>query len=467
MPNSPASTIIQEASALIEARTGLSFDAQLRVNLGAILSELSGGDVLGFVRKLRAQPDSAAGWQELMRALVIGETYFFRNRAHFDLLGDLILPDVSTRRKGLNIWSAGCATGEETYSIGITLHEHLPDLGKHTVHLIGTDINNHAINAARTAIYRTWAFRQTAPDFRARYFDGVENGFHVKPFIRGLATFRQANLLAGPPLPQIDVIFCCNVLLYFDDAAIARVEDLMFDALAPGGWLILGQAEAIRSQRERWTTHIFPGAVAYQRPLAGHKPNLWQISSPTAAKRPPAPLQKPVKKTTSHLNPIPLSYRDAVNRFREERYGEAQAILAEILAQQPSNAAAHVLSACISANRGAMSDARSHLDIALQLDSLQADAHYLKGVLYLENDADSDAMEALRAAIYCRRGHPLAAMILGTLYLRKGETARARRTWDEALRALIGTRRDTPVCDLSDMTAESVISFLSSQLEAL
>ena len=467
MPNQSASAIVQEASVLIEARTGLSFDAQLRVNLGAILSELAAGDVAGFVRSLRASPDNALGWQRLMRALVIGETYFFRNRAHFELLGDLILPDVIARRSGLNIWSAGCATGEETYSIGITLHEHLPDLGKRTVHLIGTDINNHAITAARTAIYRTWAFRQTDIIFRARYFDTVENGYHVKPFISELATFRQANLLAGPPLPQVDVIFCCNVLLYFDEAALARAEDLMFDALTPGGWLILGQAEAIRSRRERWTTHIFPGAVAYQKPLAGKTPTLWQMGSPTTAKRSPTSQQKIVKKTTSHLNPVPLSYNDAVNRFRAERYGEAQAILSEIIAQQPRHAAAHVLSACISANRGAMQDAGLHLDIALQLDSLQADAHYLKGVLYLENGADSAAIEALRAALYCRRGHPLAAMILGTLYLRKGETARARRTWDEALRTLVEIAPDTPVCDLSDMTAESIMSFLTSQLQGL
>ncbi|MEO8613107.1 MAG: CheR family methyltransferase [Chloroflexota bacterium] len=464
MPNQPTSTLVQEASVLIEARTGLSFDAQLRVNLGTILSELAAGDVPAFVRNLRASPDNATGWQQLMRALVIGETYFFRNRAHFQLLGDLILPDILTRRRGLNIWSAGCATGEETYSLAITLHEHLPDLGKHPVHLIGTDINNHAITAARNAVYRTWAFRQTDNIFRARYFDTVENGFHVKPFVSELATFRQANLLAGPPLPQVDVIFCCNVLLYFDEAALALVEDIMFEALNPGGWFILGQAEAIRSKRERWTTHIFPGAVVYQKPLAGAKPNLWQIGSPASLIRPAAPK---TKAKTAALNPVPLSYSDAVNRFRAERYGEAQAILAEIIAQQPRNAAAHVLSACISANRGAMSEARSLLDIALQLDSLQADAHYLRGVLFLENNADSDAIEALRAALYCRRGHPLAAMILGTLYLRKGETARARRTWDEALRALVGIAPDTPVCDLSDMTAESITSFLSSQLKGL
>jgi chemotaxis protein methyltransferase CheR len=461
MPKLPSASLIQEASALIEARTGLSCAAQLRVNLEAILAELGGNDGVAFVQNLRAAPDSSATWQRLMQALVIGETYFFRNRAHFQLLSDVILPDISPRRRGLNFWSAGCASGEETYSIGMTLYEHLPDYASRKIHLIGTDINNYAVIAARNAVYRSWAFRQTDSAFRARYFDAVEGGYHVKSFIQSMATFRQANLLAGAPLPQLDVIFCCNVLLYFEDAAVARAENLLFEALAPGGWLILGQAEAVRSQRERWTTHIFPGAIAYQKPLSAHNSTIWQIAPPARN----GSAEKTVQPKTPA--PIPQSYPDAVTCFRAEQYAEAERILLSVLAQQPGHAAAHVLSACIFANRGAMTRAQHYLDKALKLDSLQADAHYLKGVLYLETGSDSSAMEALRAAIYCRRGHPLAAMILGTLYLRKHETSRARRTWDEALEMLDGAPPDAPVCDLSDMTAESIVSFLSSQLESL
>jgi chemotaxis protein methyltransferase CheR len=475
MPNPPPATLIQTASALIEARTGLSSHAQMRVNLEEILSELASGDLAAFVKSLRATPDSAPAWQKLMRALVIGETYYFRNRAHFQLLGDLILPDLSTRRKNLNIWSAGCATGEETYSIAMTLYEHLPDLTSRTVNLVGTDINNHAINAARHAVYRAWAFRQTDTPFRMQYFDGVTGGFRVKQFIRSTATFRQANLLTGPPLPQLDVIFCCNVLLYFEESAVERVENLLFDALAPGGWLIFGQAEAVHSQRERWTTHIFPGAVAYQKPLAAvSTPTVWKTDyhtrpasateSEEGVNTPPVPL---VVRRDNAPRPQPQPYLDAVNHFRLKHYIESETILASLLAQQPGHAAAHVLTACLYANRGSMRQAQQHLDTALQLDSLQADAHYLKGLLLLEDGEDEPAVDSFRAALYCKRGHPLAAMILGNVHVQRGETARARRIWAEALEALNGMPPDNAVCDLSDMTAESISSFLNSQLSGL
>jgi len=467
MLNPPTAALIQETSALIEARTGLSCDAQLRVNLEVILNDLAAGDLGAFVKNLRNTPESAPGWQRLMRALVIGETYFFRNRAHFHLLGDLILPDLAThQRKNLHIWSAGCASGEETYSIGMTLYERLPDLTSLSIHLIGTDLNNHAITAARGAVYRSWAFRQTEAAFRAQYFDPVEGGYYVKSFIRAMATFRQANLLAGPPLPQLDVIFCCNVLLYFEELAARRAEQLLFEALAPGGWLILGQAEAIRAHRERWITHIFPGAVAYQKPQAGGR-TFWQLSPPDLQVVTNGVRRAPHIAATQSSVLSPQSYLDAVSRFRAEQFDEADGILREVLAQQPDHAAAHVLAACIFANRGALREAHLHLDTALQVDTLQADAHYLKGVLHLEDGSDQAAVEAFRAALYCQRGHPLAAMILGSLYLRQRETARARRTWEEALEFINGTPPDTPVCDLSDMTAESVISFLSSQLGGL
>lgn len=470
MPTQPQKTL----RTLIEQRIGLAQVLQQRVNLDAVLDDLSHGDPEGFTRQLQTSTESARPWQQLIRALVIGETYFFRNRTHFDLLRSTILSDIRARHLqqnnlNLNIWSAACATGEETYSIAIALRETLPDLARWNIRLIGTDLNHDALQAARQGIYRNWSFRQTEREFQEQYFRRVEGGLQLAPLIRGMATFREHNLLTAPPMRQIDLIFCCNVLLYFDKAQIYVVEDLMFDALNPGGWLILGQAEALQFKRDRWVTHIFPGAVVYQKPLEGMQLAYYHriaVEAPTLRDG-----QESIPSPTAVHTPSPAlvqtTYTEAVQLMRAKHYEAAEQMLRAILEETPGNGAARVLLGCVLANQGALPQAHAQLDQVLRLDALQADAHYLKGVLYLENQEMEAARDALRAALYCRRGHPLAAMILGHLYMQGEDDRRAERLWTEALEGLRDLAPQTPVSDLSDLTAEGVSEFLSDQLRQL
>jgi chemotaxis protein methyltransferase CheR len=464
MPKPHQSALVREASALVEARTGLSGQSQKRINMEAVLDELSGGDLAEFVRTLRVTPDSAPGWQRLMRALVIGETYFFRHRPHFDLLHTHILPQISPQRTDLNMWSAGCASGEETYSIAMSLYENQYTSPHREVHLIGTDINAHALNTARQGVYRTWAFRGTENhNFQNHYFDRIEGGFQIKSYIRSMATFRQGNVLNGSPFLQCDVIFCCNVLLYFEAEAVNRAEDVLFHALMPGGWLVLGPAEALRTQRDRWITHIFPGTVIYQKPLDA-TPDFKSVPITRSYRDTPAPAPH-AQNSASRPQPA-LAYADAVRLFHDKAYGEAEKILMDVLERDPKHAAAHTLFACLYANRGALAEAHQHLDTALRLDSLYADAYYLRGILLLDTGRE-EAAESFRAALYCQRGHALSAMILGTLYLRGEDKTRARRTWETALESLEGVPAEARISDLSDMTAGAVIAFLKNQLETV
>ncbi len=464
MPNSSQASLVREASALVEARTGLSSQSQQRINLEAVLGDLSDGDLAGFVRTLHGTPDSAPGWQRLMRALVIGETYFFRHRTHFDLLSTRILPEIISSRPNINIWSAGCATGEETYSIAVTLHEYLPSLDQSTIRLMGTDINAHSLDTARRGIYRTWAFRGTENNFEKQYFDRHEGGFQIKPFIRSMVTFRQTNLLAGSPIPQCQVIFCCNVLLYFQESVVKQVEDVLFEALSPGGWLILGPAEAARHNRERWITHIFPGAVVYQKPDSGRLYPASGVLSTAYHNHQRHPNLRPATPLKGESSGSGNGYNEAVECFRVKQYDTAEQILKNILTREPDHVAAHTLYACLFANRGLLIEAEDHLGTALNLEPLYADAYYLRGVLLLETAREA-AIESFRSAIYCQRGHPLAAMILGNVYARDGNVARARRIWETALQVLEGAAPETTISDLSDLTVESVASFLRHQLQ--
>lgn len=448
---------VLQASALIEERTGLAASVQFRGDLGAVLQSLSNGDVGHFIHELQTSPETTSpAWQKLINALTIGETYFLRDQGHFQMLRTVILPEIIARRRQqgrltLNIWSVGCATGEEPYSIAVTLYETLPDLADWTVRLIGTDLNAYALNNARHGVYRQWAFRTAGEEFQKRYFDTSYEGLRIKPHIQEMVTFRHANLLAGPPLPQLDLILCRNVLLYFGAAFASHAEDLLFDGLAPGGWLVLGPAEAPHHRRDRWVTHLFPGTTLYQKPLTRpqHTPVVKQHKAPPG---------------TGPLPDLDAGHDDAVRAIHEEDYELAAALLVNVLQKDPDNAPAYTLMAFVLANRHLLKEAHAHLDTAIRLEPLLADAHYLRALLYMEEGSADKATKALRATLYCQRNHPLASFLLGNIQAQRGEFPRAVRHWENARHALANLKPDSPLSNLSPITAGHLDTLIEEQL---
>jgi chemotaxis protein methyltransferase CheR len=440
-----------QISTLIKQRTGLDVATQFRADLETILRDLAKGDLEQYLADLRASNENMLPWQELMRALTISETYFFRDTAPFQLLRQHILPNIILQRRlhkrlDLNIWSAGCSTGEEAYSIAILLYELLPDLDNWTIRLKASDINNHALQIAHQGIYREWAFRHTNSGFQSRYFNPVSGGWQIKTHIQQMASFSLNNLFNEMPRPQFDIIFCRNVLLYIANDFTKAVETLIFESLVPGGWLILGQSEAIRWQRERWATHVFTDATLYQKPL----------SQQTITPPPRYPI--------SLIMEVP-DYELALNALYNERSAEAETILNGILAEKPSHAPTHILLAYVLGNRHALESAHHHLDAALNSDGMLADAHYLRATLFLEEGKDVEAREALRAALYCQRDHPLAALMLGNLYASIGDMEKASRTWENARQAVMGLPSETRFSVLSDMTTSGFEALVKGQLD--
>lgn len=438
---------------LIEHRLGLARSRVLHTNLPAILDEIAPDGPAALVRTLQRAPETSEAWQRLIRALMIGETYFLRSRVHLDVLKSTILPDVLSRSPEPILWNPGCATGEETYSLAITLQETL-----HRFHLIGTDVNRTALELAERGVYRPWAFRYTGDAFQQTYFRPVEDGWEIIPRLRGVVQFRWRNLLSGPPLHQVDVIVCSNVLLYFSEDAARRAEEVFFNALVPGGWLILGQSEALHADRTQWVTHLFSGAVVYQKaasPAVEPSRTVYH-----------APSQRPGMSAAEVLVGDALYVR-AVEAVRLKRYADAEHLLASLILDKGQDARPHVLRGCIYANLGQPERARQELDAALRLNPLMADAHYLKAMLDLEDGDETRAQSSLRSALYCQRGHPLAGLILGHLHLGQGDRLSARRIWQDVLDALESFPLDSPVSDVSDWTALSLRDFLLIQLESL
>lgn len=216
-------------------------------------------------------------WPQLLAQITVGESYFFRDQKQLTLLRQRLLPDClqhqSDHAKHLRIWSAGCAAGEEPYSLAMVLW----DLGLvgngWTVEVVGTDISQEALAKARNGVYTDWAFRQTPVEVRSRYFLAERpNRWRVRPEIQALVTFAEFNLaqddLQLMPWAEagFDIILCRNVFIYFTQAAIARSLNTFVQGLRPGAYLMTGHAELQGINTQPLRTLCFPESVIYQQP---------------------------------------------------------------------------------------------------------------------------------------------------------------------------------------------------------
>ncbi|HTL53038.1 MAG TPA: CheR family methyltransferase [Planctomycetota bacterium] len=243
--------------------------------------------------------------RQLAELLTVGETFFFRNNDHYRALIELVLPlraQALPAPQPLRILSAGCATGEEPYTIAILTREHPAALGGRPVTIAAVDLNPRSLAKAALGRYTPWALRQTPPEIQRRYFAPAGNDFQLQPEIRTLVDFTEVNLADPDPglwrRDSFDVIFCRNVLMYFTPASMRAAMDRLAAALAPGGFLFLGHAETMRGLSSEFhlcgTHDTFyyqrkqPGAPADPRLAEPLRPSLIRGSS-SAAVAPAAP----------------------------------------------------------------------------------------------------------------------------------------------------------------------------------
>ncbi len=454
--------IQRQLQTLIETRSGISQQTQQRSGISQIITLLADNSPVTLLNTLRDQSLESALWQRLIQLLTISETYFLRDRNHFRILREEILPEIiRSRRRAddlhIRLVSVGCSTGEELYSIATTLYDLLPDVSAWTLTLHGIDINQQAIDTARAGVYREWSFRQVPAHYQQRYFLPVDAGWQVIAPIRELVSFRAGNLLDKRTLFSdvadkylADVIFCRHVLMYIGDKATRTIEQNLFEAMAAGGWLFLGQAEALRFQRERWTMHLYPGTPVYQKPAAV------SASNKTTAPYLLTPTDTPAEAATH--------YQSAVAALHQEQTADAEYHLARLLDALPDHARGHTLLAALFANRQAYPEAEAHLNAALASEPLLADAHYIRGVMALETGDYQRSMQALQAARYCQKDHYLAAFTLGTVYQERGQQQKAVRLWRNLQPALNALDAGSFLSDVSEMRAGTLRGLLAAHL---
>lgn len=254
----------------------------LRERTGRRMKDLQISGLSDYLALLTSPTNSRQELVALLNEITIGETCFFRNRNQLDAFRRIVLPNLLSAKlqsphRGLRVWSAGCSTGEEPYSIRMLMLEEADTLLKSwDVEILATDINEHALSRAHDAIYDRHSTRYLPPDYRQRYFAELDKNFEVLPPARSNVAFSRLNLSDGHEMSSVqgvDAIFCCNVLIYFDLVSKRRVLRQFFENLLPHGYLFLGCSESLHEVSDDFTLVHLPGATAYlkRKPeLEGH-----------------------------------------------------------------------------------------------------------------------------------------------------------------------------------------------------
>jgi chemotaxis protein methyltransferase CheR len=224
---------------------------------------------------LTAHPSRDGELRQLLNEITIGETCLFRSQPQLDALRKVILPEIVKEKnkqptKRLRLWSAGCSTGEECYTLAMNMMEESEGLLKGwTVEILATDLNDRSVETAKAGIYGDYAVRSTPEYFKRKYFVEADKKLQVKPEVKKLVTVSRLNLQDTSRMlvmKGMDLIFCCNVLIYFDGPSKAKVINHFFTNLNFGGYFFLGTSESLLNLNEKFHLVHFPGAIAYWKP---------------------------------------------------------------------------------------------------------------------------------------------------------------------------------------------------------
>lgn len=456
----------------IAQRLGLRFEESRLTFLAEVLArraaarQLSPGTYLAaLLAELEASDELAA----LTRELTVGETYFFRHMDQFNALREVALPERFAARapsRSVRLLSAGCASGEEAYSLQIVLRESGLTTGV-DVAIVGIDMNLDALAKAAAGVYSPWSLRETPPELRERWFKREGRDFALPRELRDSVRFARHNLITDSPglLPAgwYDVIFCRNVLMYFTSAHAAAIVERLARALAPGGFLFLGHAETLRGISHAFHLRHTHNTFYYQlRDAADRERAPDEIepeSSPPPSIEPPSgdwisPWLSTVARSNERIRELDEGaswqatqvevgeegrrtvaerLNQSLELLRHERFGDALEAMHQLSPHEKADPAALLLRAALLTHQGEVEEAESACQELLGRDDLNAGAHYLLALCQERRGQLPAAVEHDRTAVYLDADFAMPHLHLGLMARRRQDAGAARRELEQAL----------------------------------
>jgi chemotaxis protein methyltransferase CheR len=455
---------------LIEERCGLHFDESQRTSLSASLGvrlQQLGIDQIDDYYDLLYRRTDDEGFRKLINLVTVTETSFFRDPSQFRLLRQHILPTLlaghgSGQTRTVRIWSAGCSSGEEAYSVALILSDMglLRASAGWTFEIVGTDVNTEVLETARRGVYSARALRNVEGDLLQRYFRPDAGRFCLDDEIKRAVRFEYANL-THVPLPRPlgigqDIVLCKNVTIYFQPEMTRRLVGELHDALADGGFLLLGHSESLWQMDEGFALVEHKGAFCYRKmPPRVEAPARQVQHSPGPD---PAPIPPPAP-------PEPAGeYDRSLAAFRAEQWTQAEVLLDALIESSPAFVPARLLLGGVYVHRGRYDEAFAQAERVLQLTDLEPRAHLLIGMIAAQRGRPDEALQALRRALYLDDSLALAHFWLGNLYRDQGNIIRARAEYENVVRGWEQHTLELTEVFASDLSAEQLVDFCRHSL---
>jgi chemotaxis protein methyltransferase CheR len=443
---------------------GLVFDDTRRDSLGYALGErlpqTSFTDITPYLDHVMSKA-GVDERQQLLDEVTIPETYFFRNPPQIRALGRQVLPELvraNAESKRLVIWSAGCSTGEEPYTVAMLLLELIPDAHEWDIRIIATDVSQRGLAAARRGRYGQRSVQLADAERVGRFFDLDDGEYVVKPAVRALVSFRHHNLVTDPSpflSREIDLVLCRNVTIYFNRETTRGLMDRFYRSLTDGGYLFLGHAETLWQITDAFKLVTLGDAFVYRRidppkverriGLGGLKAFGWRTGSGPAV----------VPEQATHVEPpVAVPLPSLLTRLQiPVRVAEPAPVAAPAPADyQPSLQLVH---AELAAGRYVL--AAEMAESLAARDPLLAEAHYLRGMALCNQGRDRDALDSLRKAVFLDSDAGFAHFLLAGALARLGEDSAAASAYRAAAETLGRRAGDAVAAELGGRSISELI----------
>jgi chemotaxis protein methyltransferase CheR len=380
-------------------------------------------------------------FREFLNFITIRETHFFRNPPHFKALENKILPELKNRR-AIRIWSAGCSTGEEPYSIAISVIENILDYREKKIEIFASDISEYALKVAKEGVYEKRSVKYIDERILKKYFIQKDTKYYLKEEVKKLVKFFYHNLITDVYPSLLDVIFCRNVTIYFDKETTRKVIAKFYLNLKDGGYLIIGHSESLYGINSQFELVDVGDAFIYrktEKKLPAEK-KIFEFPKKNIFEKEKKQFQEVEAQegilTQFLSDELEVLIDEAYLLYQKKKYTEAIEICTSICEKFPHFYSAYYLSGLIYADRGWYEEAKKALEKAIRIDPFATEAYFLLGLIYNKMENKKEAEKNFKKAIYLDNNFALAHFTLAELYAEEEKISSAIREYENTIETL-------------------------------